>query len=171
MLIYLAEIDDPRDGRKFEKIYRCYCGLMYHIAYRILQNQQDAEDAVHNAFLTIAKNIEKISDPPCPKTKSYVVTIVESRAIDLYRRKKRQSDIPLEELPDIATDAPKPRNLAGCILRLPPRYRQVILLKYAQGYSCAEIAKQLKLTKSNVEKIDQRAKKMLLELCKEEEIL
>lgn len=171
MLIYLAEIDDPCDGRKFEQIYRRYCGLMYHIAYRIVQNGQDAEDAVHDAFLSIAKNIEKISDPTCPKTKNYIVTIVESKAIDLYRRKKRQSTHSLDELPDIAADVPHPQNLAGCILRLPPRYRQVILLKYSNGYSCKEIAKLLGLTKSNVEKIDQRAKKMLLELCKEEEIL
>ena len=63
--------------------------LFYAVAYRILNNASDAEDAVHDAFIKIAENMKKISDPVCPKTQSYVVTIVENKAIDLYRRKQR----------------------------------------------------------------------------------
>lgn len=36
-----------------------YRGLMYHVAYEILHNEQDAEDAVHHAFVKIAENIKK----------------------------------------------------------------------------------------------------------------
>ena len=96
MLVYLAVIDEPAQKTKFETVYHRYRGLMYYVAYRILNNASDAEDAVHDAFIKIAENIKKISDPVCPKTQSYVVTIVENKAIDLYRRKQRRGALPLE---------------------------------------------------------------------------
>lgn len=46
MLIYLQMIDDPQDRSLFEQIYETYKNAMYHRAYRILRNEQDAEDAV-----------------------------------------------------------------------------------------------------------------------------
>lgn len=140
MLIYLAIIETPDDQSKFEKVYLQYRGLMYHVAYKILDNASDAEDAVHNAFLQIAENIDKISDPVCPKTQSYVVTIVENKAIDLYRRNKRRSIVSIDDIPGIPAETDGTGDLAECILKLPPRYRQVILLKYYHGFSCKEIA-------------------------------
>ena len=86
MLIYLQMIETPEEKTVFEQIYLEYRGLMYHVAYEILHNEQEAENAVHQAFVKIAENIKKIEDPLCPKTRSYVVTIVEHQAIDRYRR-------------------------------------------------------------------------------------
>lgn len=45
MLIYLSMIESEADKSLFEQLYIRYKGLMYHIAYRILQNREDAEDA------------------------------------------------------------------------------------------------------------------------------
>lgn len=81
MLIYLQMLETPEEKSLFEQIYLEYCGLMFHVAYEILHNEQDAEDAVHQAFVKIAENIKKIDAPVCPKTHSYVVTIVEHQAI------------------------------------------------------------------------------------------
>ncbi len=170
MLIYLAAIDASEDRSKFETVYLQYRGLMYHVAYKILGNEQDAEDAVHNAFLKIAENIEKIPDPACPKTRSYIVTIVESKAIDLYRKKQRRRDESyLDELQGIP--APQARGLEGCILRLPARYREAILLKYYHGFSTREIASQLDISEANAAKLIQRAKQKLQALCEEEGVL
>ena len=172
MLIYLAMIDSPEDRSKFEVIYHRYHGLMYHVAYGILHHEQDAEDAVHQAFLKIAENMNKISEPECPKTKNYVVTIVESKAIDCYRSNQRKKTVPiLEEAIGIAVEVPEQMGLRECILKLPARYREIILLKYYHGFSCKEIAKQMNITTTNAEKLDQRAKKKLLELCEEAGLL
>ena len=144
MLIYLMMIDSPEDQSKFEKVYLTYKGLMYHTAYKVLNNEEDAEDAVHNAFVKIAENISKIGEPVCPKTKVYVVTIVENKAIDLYRANQRRSKvIYLDEISGISIEEGKVHGLAACMAKLSPRYRQVILLKYHQGFSCREIAGHL----------------------------
>ena len=59
MLIYLQMIETPEEKSVFEQIYLEYRGLMYHVAYEILHNEQEAEDAVHQAFAKIAENIKK----------------------------------------------------------------------------------------------------------------
>ena len=61
MLIYLALIDSDAEKSKFEITYRAYRDLMFHVAYKILNNQQDSEDAVHQAFLKIIEVLEKNS--------------------------------------------------------------------------------------------------------------
>ena len=114
MLIYLMMIDSPEDQSKFEKVYLTYKGLMYHTAYKVLNNEEDAEDAVHNAFVKIAENISKIGESVCPKTQVYVVTIVENKAIDLYRANQRRSKvIYFDEISGITVDENKVHGLIG----------------------------------------------------------
>lgn len=96
MMIYLSMIDTPEAQSKFECLYRAYRGLLYHVAYEILQNHQDAEDAVHQAFLKIAVKIHSIDGNICPRTQGYVVSIVENKAIDLYRYRKRHDTVSLD---------------------------------------------------------------------------
>lgn len=47
MLVYLQMIETAEDQTKFERIYMQYRDIMYGTAYKILQDAQDAEDAVH----------------------------------------------------------------------------------------------------------------------------
>ena len=56
MFIYLQMIEAPEERSKFESIYLLHRNTMYAVAYRILQNAEDAEDAVHYAFLKILEN-------------------------------------------------------------------------------------------------------------------
>lgn len=54
MIIYLAAIDAPEDRDTFVTLYETYRNLMFHVAHQILRNEADAEDAVHDAFVTVA---------------------------------------------------------------------------------------------------------------------
>lgn len=169
MMIYLQMIDTPEDRSKFEQLYLEYRGLMFHVANKILHNEEDAEDIVHQAFLKVAENIEKIGDIKCPKTVSYIVTIVESQAIDLYRRHQRRQVVEFsDELSGISVVYEGENTLTSCILKLPARYREVILLRYFQGYSVKEVAAILGLSLSAASKLDQRAKNRLKGLYEKE---
>lgn len=172
MFIYLQMIETAEDKGKFEILYTEYRGLMFHIADSILHNKHDAEDAVHNAFVKIAEHIIKIGDPLCPKTKAYIITILESKAIDIYRHKQRHSEVPFdEESVGIQFNYTGDNALATCIAQLPPRYREVLALKYRHGCNNRETAKILSITEANAIKLDQRAKAKLRELCFEEGVL
>lgn len=170
MLIYLQMIEEPRDKRKFQRLHDRYLGLMLFVARRVLGNEQDAEDAVQEAFCAIAKNISKISDPECIKTRNLIVTIVENKAIDLYRARQRRAAEPLnEDTAGLSFGVPG-NAVADAIARLPARYREFIILKYADGYTNEELMKVLGLRYSGVRSLDERAKKKLRKLLKEEGI-
>lgn len=172
MLMYLMMIDSPEDRSKFEEIYIQYRGIMMKTALAVLNNHHDAEDAVHHAFVKIAEHIEKIEEAVCPKTKAYVVTICENKAIDLYRMKQRHPQVEyLDALAGVTVAYHGANALAACMAKLPARERELILLKYKYGYSNNEVAQLLGLSYSNAIKIDQRAKKKLRELCMEEGLL
>ena len=72
MLEYLATMETADDRTRFESLYLAYRGLMYHVAYHILKNPQDAEDAVHQSFVKLAEHMATIPDGPCPRTRNLV---------------------------------------------------------------------------------------------------
>ena len=90
---------------------------MFYVANKILNHKQDAEDAMQQAFVKIAENIQKISEPVCPKTQSYIVTMVENKAIHLYRANQRRHTAEYtDETIDLSVPEPQVSSLAGCIL-------------------------------------------------------
>lgn len=171
-MIYLQMVETVEERSKIEDIYHHYRNTMYAVAYKILNNSQDAEDAVHSAFVKIAENISKIDQVPSPKTKSFVMIITENRAIDMYRRKQlHPQTLYCDETVGLQVEYTGAVELAGCFAKLPSRHREILLLKHRHGYSTREIARMLGLTLSNAAKLEQRAKKKLEEICKEEGVL
>lgn len=168
MLIYLQMIDDPKDRLKFERLHHKYRGLMHHVAYKVLGNTHDAEDAVQEAFFSIAQNMKKISGVERPKTRAYIVTITENKAIDIYRKKQGHPTGELiEAMAGLTVEYDGSDDLARCMAKLPARYRTFLLLRYAHGYTVKEVAKMMDMSVSAAYKLEQRAKKKLEELCRE----
>lgn len=171
MLVYLQAIQTQEEKSKFEILYREYRKYMYRVAYAILNNAADAEDAVHTAFVKIAENIEKIEDPVGVQTKGFLATIVRNTAIDLYRRKQAYPGaeyIDATHAADAEYDGDN--GVARCILQLPERQQSVLILRYQYGYTLYEIAKMLGITYINAKQIDRRAREKLHTLCEEEGI-
>ncbi len=175
MLIFLSMIETDSDKAKFEIIYTEYKNLMFYVASKILGDSRDSEDVVHDAFLKVAEIIEKIDVAKCPKTRNLVVTIVERKAIDLYRARKRKSTVSFDDemlnVPDAAdlTLFTDQSPFARAIAFLPTRYRELLLLKYDSGFSEKEIAGLLSMTEANVHKTIQRAKAKLGKILEEQE--
>ena len=168
MLVYLQMIETPEQQTKFEIIYTQYKDTLYAVAYKILRNHHDAEDAVHHAFVKLAENIQKIEDPLCPKTRGYIVTIVENKAIDIYRRKQAHPQLEyIDEVVGVQVEYNGDNALVGCMLKLPARQRSVMILKYSHGYRMKEIAKILGISYENAVKTEQRARAKLKALCEE----
>lgn len=173
MFVYLAMIDAPDDQATFERVYQKYRYLMLHVAYKILQNHQDAEDAVHQAFISIIENLDKIFEVNSPKTRSYIVIITERKAIDLLRKIQRRQELEFnEDVTGVEIPFDADNSIASAIAKLPCRYREVLLLRYHNGFSAKEIASILDISDSGVRKLIARAKKALQEsLEKEGEVI
>ena len=169
MLIYLQTMESDADKVKFAAVYTRYRDLMFLLAGRILPDPKDREEAVQEAFFAIAKNISKISDPGSNKTKAFVVIVTEHKAIDIHRKNQRRPTAELRE-DTAAVSIALPSGIAKAIAKLPPRERNFIILKYAEGYTNKELAEMLGLTYSGVNSLDHRAKEKLRKLLKEEGI-
>ncbi len=162
MLIYLQIIESEEERSKFEQLYNNYRGLMYHVAMKILNNSHSAEDAVHQAFMSIIENLKKISEVECPQTRSYVVIIVERKAIDIIRTNSKIVSIDFEDtFPGIPIPLPGDSDLADAMAKLPARYREVLLLHYDNGFNTKEIAKLFNMKRGSVQKLLWRAKNSL----------
>jgi len=172
MLVYLQAIETQEEKSKFETLYLEYRQYMFRVAYAILNNIHDAEDAVQLAFMRAAENIENIGEPVCIKTKGWLVTIVRNAAIDIYRRKRAHPSVEYTAWAEKMCVEYDGSNLVSkCILKLPERQQNLLILKYQYGYDLYEIAEMMGITYRNALQIEQRAKAKLRELCKEEGIL
>lgn len=167
MLVFTQMLEAPDERLKIEEIFHTYGNLMFHVANKILNNDHDAEDAVQQAMFAIYQNLEKFSEIKCPKSRSFIVTIVERKAIDLYRAKQRNAVVPFEEefinvpAPSVVDATAERTDLAKAMALLPTRYRELLFLKFDNGYSEREIAVMCSMTEANVKKTIQRARKKL----------
>ena len=171
MLIYIQTVDTQDEQGLFERIYLDYRDRMMAVAYGLLQDRYDAEDAVHQAFVYIAENPDKFRESQSKRTKSYIMKLVESRAIDILRRRRRKS-VELEEA-QLGQEQQYPglSELAGCMAQLPIRYRNVLILRHAYGYGYDEIGKLMGLSESNARRMVARAKDKLADICRKEGVL
>ena len=173
MLIYLNMLESEEEKNKFEQLYNTYKQTMFYVANRILKDEYLSEDAVHQAFLRIVDNLDKIDRIDCHKTKGFIVTIVENIAIDFYRKRKREYNISFDEMEIYIKDTKNDpdfliNDVEEAILKLPINYSFVLRLKYPQGYNNKEISEILKISEENVRQRISRSKKRLAEILDEE---
>ena len=171
MLIYLSLLDSEEEISKFELIYSTYKKQMYYTANNILK-----EDAVHNAFLRIINNLEKIEDINSHKTKGLIVIIVKNVSIDIYRKNKKERDntIFIDDLDDINGYDEINKNDIGdleiAISKLPENYKQVFLLKFSHELTDNEISEILDIKPDNVRKRISRGREKLKNILKKMEV-
>src|ERR1043165_725152 len=88
--VYRAAIQGDREA--FEMIIRTQSRPLFAIAYGILQNREEAEDAVQDALVKAWKSRWRVRDPE--KFPAWLATIARYRARDLLRKHRT---IPLDE--------------------------------------------------------------------------
>ena len=93
ILLYTTLIEDENNRKHFEKIYIKYRSYMFYIAQSILNNNSDAEDAVHEVFLNIASKHMHILDklPTDNDLKNYLLKATKNTAINILRKRKQFS--------------------------------------------------------------------------------
>ena len=176
MLIYLSLLDSEEEISKFELIYNTYKKQMYYTANNILKDSHLAEDAVHNVFLRIINNLEKIEDINSHKTKGLIVIIVKNVSIDIYRKNKKERDntIFIDDLDDINGYDEINKNDIGdleiAISKLPENYKQVFLLKFSHELTDNEISEILDIKPDNVRKRISRGREKLKNILKKMEV-
>ena len=173
--IYLALIDDEKDKIEFREIYEEYSKQMWYVANEILHDRFLAEDAVHDAFLGIARNFSKIRSFEPKTIRAYVITSARNAALMIERKNRSDNTIDIERLYEIRDDkATADINriemldfAVSVINRLPELYREVMYLRFILELSDKEIALQLGKNQNTVSQQISRGRKMFIKIMSE----
>lgn len=179
--------DLESNADKITELYNKYSKLMKYEAYKILGDYALSEDAVHQAFIKIMNNMDKVNHGDEAKTRNFLVIVCRNIAIDILNKRtylnEKSETIDFENTDDETTvvDSSEPsrvlidkenvRKLANIIDKLPPIYKDVIMLEKLHHKTKEEIAEILGISYDAVRKRSLRARNMLIEALRKEEDL
>ena len=162
------------DQAAFSEIVRLNQQAVYNVAYRMLGDVHDAEDAAQDAFLRAYKFFDRfdVDRPLAPWLKRITMNVCLNRLNAEVPASSLDDDLPPPRDPHPGPEAQtatrqREERIRAEILRLPPRYRAVIELRHFQDMSYDEIARALKRPLSDVKSDLFRARKLLAERLKD----
>lgn len=167
-MIYLTLIDSLEDKTKFLILYEQYKHFIWSKCFEVLQDEHLAEDATHEAFIKVAKNMSKIKDVESNATKRYLIIIAKNSAIDIYRKRNRQMqhEANIDEVDEleglyIEPEVEFDHNMTRILANMAAIYRDVLLLKYSNEFSNKDIAKTLGISEAVVRQRLKRGKEII----------
>ena len=157
------------DAESFKRMFLPCHSKLYGVAYRLLENEEDAEDLIQEAYLKLwskRNELTVISNP-----EAFAVTLVKNMCYDLLRSGKYalvRQNVPLSEAQnafptdnqEIQEDA---QVVKAIVARLPLQQRQVVTLRDVKGCSYEEVERLTGLNSVNVRVLLSRARKKIRE--------
>lgn len=121
---------------RFAQYVREYTLNMYRLAFSVLHNRADAEDAVSEAVLHAYEKRHSLRREVC--FKAWILQITANEAKAIYRRNKQSSAVEWDEnlSPEFYDDY---HELWDTVMRLEDGYRDVVVLFYYEQFSIKEI--------------------------------
>ncbi len=161
------------DQEAFGVLYERYVGRIYNYIYYRTGNQHDAEDLTARVFFRALRHIEHYTDRGLPFS-AWLYRIAHNLVANWHRDNSRRKEIPLEEIILVRQGSEHPEillmqseeqdSLLEIIRGLPPERQQLLILKFVEHLSNAEI-------KFRVEAILQSQAYQAPLICTPEELL
>ena len=156
----LAVLETNEQQNELSEFYEQNKAKLYSIAFERLNNRQDAEDAIQQAFLEIANKPEKFFSLSKNVQRYYVSAIVRNISIDMLKKKNKLKS---EDIFDDNSFQSEPKLLENSLLekishdelldfinKLPVLQRNVLILTCLSELSITETAEVLKISKCAV---------------------
>jgi RNA polymerase sigma-70 factor (ECF subfamily) len=162
----LAQRAAQGDREAFGGLVKCHQAGVYNVAYRMLGERRDAEDAAQETFLRAFRAIRTLDPerPPGAWLKKIAVNVCLNRL-------ERRGTLTLEDDEALPANDPGPesqtiareqnRLIRAALLSLPPRYLAAIELRHFQDLSYSEMAETLARPLSDIKSDLFRARNML----------
>ncbi|MDR1663709.1 MAG: RNA polymerase sigma factor [Clostridiales bacterium] len=161
----------------FENLLKKYEKLIWHIAHRYFNNNEDALDICQEAAIKIYKGLPNAKIPESGSLKSWVCAVTVNACLDELRKRKKAIEISQgDELDKLAEDKKSPsaedealaRSRAGEIMRaissLPEDQRTMIILRDMNGLSYQELSETAGIGVNTVKSRLSRAREALRKL-------
>ncbi|PKW15314.1 RNA polymerase sigma factor [Saccharopolyspora spinosa] len=163
------------DATAFDALVRRHTTKMYRVAYRILGDSAEAEDAVQEAWVSVWRSLDRFRGESAPTT--WLYRVVTNAALASLRR--RRPTVPLEPTDDWISDSaalgPEGHALRTeevarvhrAIATLEPSQRIPLVLRELEGMRYEEIAEMLDVPVTALRSRLHRARVTLLARLKE----
>jgi RNA polymerase sigma-70 factor (ECF subfamily) len=140
------------DDAAVAELYDRYSSLTLGLSLKILRNQDEAEDAVHDAFVAVVERADQFHAER-GSVVAWLVTTVRNLALDRVRRRTRRAQIVEEELrhepiepvvdPEIASSVSRDHEaVRAALAKLSPAQRGTLEVAFFEGLSYPEIAER-----------------------------
>jgi|HubBroStandDraft_5_1064220.scaffolds.fasta_scaffold79018_2 RNA polymerase sigma-70 factor (ECF subfamily) len=158
-----------------------YAGALYRVAFSVLRNQADAEDAVQEAFVRVLRHRDTLGEVRDHRV--WLIRIVWNIVLDRKRRAKTRPEtddvadlarvLPMKGLSaeEQAAAAQHHAHVLACLDQLPAKERQVMMLSAFEELSSVEIAEVLEISESSVRSRLFRARNLMAGLLDHERSL
>lgn len=161
------------DRSAFDVLYRRYLDRVYAYAFYQLGDHHDAEDATERTFLAALRALPAFRDRGAT-FRAWLFRIAHNTIANAHRTRARRRIDPLsdedavpapvaDDPAEVATRADELRRVLAAVRSLPDDRRQVILLRFVDGLSTAEIADVLDRSAGAVRVLQHRALRELAE--------
>jgi len=168
----LAMIRDESQRNELADFYERHKDRFFDIAFSRLHNNEDAEDAVQEAFVRIVTNGINLFEMPYADRVRFVDGIIRHISIDKFNKRSKTKFVSLDEIDDnMASDAISPEEkyitdfsaneLAKFTLTLPQSQRQALFMYVHYKLSYSEISKILGISESLARKRVSNARKAI----------
>jgi len=162
------------DARAFEAIYRSFSSLVYNVSFRILGNQQDAQEVTQDVFINIHRKLSIFRFDSSLKTWIYRITVNTSINYGKKRTREKKQTLPLDEQWQLTAnidEADEPMNkefnktvIEKLLNSLNADQRACLVLRSVEGLSYQEISEALNININTVRTRIKRAREALLAL-------
>ncbi|MDD5396987.1 MAG: RNA polymerase sigma factor [Candidatus Moranbacteria bacterium] len=172
-----------KNKEAYKELFARYQKKLFTYIYHLVGNREETEDILQNVFSKTYRNIEHFD--VSRKFSSWIYRIAHNEAVNFLKRKSKRYTVSWEDIAtskdklDSASNEELPEDRIGhkeivqeidsAMEKLPPKYQQVLKLRYFQEYSYEEIGKILGKPLNTVGTLINRAKKKLLEVVKKSE--
>ena len=160
------------DQSAFTCLVEAYQAPVYNLAYRMLGNSVEAENAAQETFIRMYTKLDTYD--PERKFSSWLLAIASHYCVDLLRR-RRMKTLSLDDLPPmVELSMPRTTQPEQMVVReqdasavqklleaLPPNYRTPVVLRYWYDMSYREIADAMGVTESTIKTRLHRARAKL----------
>lgn len=162
----------------FKKIYDECMQLLFKVSYRIVYDEEVAEDLVHDSL--IKANEKELVFPSLDDAKFWLIRVVKNASLNYVKRKDREHKAYEKVLyEDHRTydsgevdllKAETIKRIQECLDKLPKKLKEVIILREYGDLNYKEIGKVLGITEGNVKIRIFRAREQLEKLIGEENV-
>lgn len=151
----------------FARLVKQYEIELYRVAYVVVRNDADAQDAVCDAIVKAYEKKGRLKD--CTKFKSWLIKIVINSARNLLRKDSHlvyMDDVTeeVEEQQSVESDNTNEKELWNLVLQLENEFRVVVVLYYYENFSTKQISQMLRIPEGTVKSRLSRARERLKSL-------